>query len=62
MGKDLPAREWRLGDVIVPADGSPRKITLHRLQGAQPASAVVQFAGSQRDHHYPLDHVETIER
>ncbi len=57
----LPARAWRLGDILVPPAGPARRVTLHRLEGA-PAHAVVQFAGILGQVHYPLEHSEKIER
>jgi len=59
--KTLPARAWHLGDILVPAAGPARRITLHRLEGA-PAHAVVQFAGITGQTRYPLEHTESIER
>ena len=29
-----PARDWHLGDILIPAAGTPRVITMHRLEGA----------------------------
>ena len=61
MTTPLPAHQWRTGDVVVPDHGHPRRITLHRVQGA-PGDAVVHYAGTDAEHHYPLSHTELIRR
>ena len=59
--KSLPARAWRIGDILVSQLGPDRRITLHRLEGA-PALAVVQFASITGETRYPVEHTEYIQR
>lgn len=62
MTQPLPARAWKLGDIVLPAaGGSPRRVTLHRMEGAPP-QVVVQYAGEVEPHRYRLDHTETVAR
>ena len=56
-----PAAHWRIGDLLLPRDGSPRVITLHRIEGA-PGVAVVEFADISGQTRYQLSHTETISR
>lgn len=57
-----PARDWHLGDILLPATGTPRVITMHRLEGAAPAIAVVRYGSQHHQHYLPLDHTELIAR
>jgi hypothetical protein len=40
----VPAYDLRIGDLVIPDNGLPRRVTAHRLEGT-PARAVVEYAG-----------------
>ena len=59
----LPAHQWRLGDLVGTRLGRPRRVTLHRVEGAgQAAVAIVHFAGDSAEHRYPLSRTEVVRR
>jgi hypothetical protein len=41
--RTVPAADLRIGDLVVPAHGPARRVTLHRLQGTPP-TAVIGYA------------------
>lgn len=42
--RTVSAINLRTGDTVIPDHGPPRKVTLHRIEGAHPV-VVVQFEG-----------------
>lgn len=42
--RTVSAADLHIGDLVVPVDGPARRVTLHRLQGAQPV-VVLALAG-----------------
>ena len=42
--RTVTALNLRTGDTVIPDHGPPRKVTLHRIEGAHPV-VVVQFEG-----------------
>ena len=40
----VPAMNLRIGDIVVPDEGRPRRVTMHRIEGAHPY-VVVGYEG-----------------
>ncbi len=59
---DLPAAEWRIGDLVtVSVEYGMAMVTLHRLEGA-PGRVVVEFAGLPGHRSYPPTTMATVHR
>lgn len=47
----VPAMNLRIGDIVVPDEGRPRRVTMHRIEGAHPY-VVVAYEGHPRTHNH----------
>jgi hypothetical protein len=57
--RTVPAADLHIGDLVVPPVGPPRRVTLHRLQGATPV-AVIGYAGQADQQSVPVSELFTV--
>ena len=57
----VPAHELRIGDLLLPDTGSPRRVVTARLEGPA-CTAVVAFAGIVGPARYPGSQPVTVRR
>jgi hypothetical protein len=57
--RTVPAADLHIGDLVVPARGPARRVTLHRLQGTPP-TAVIGYADTTSQTTIPATQPITI--
>ena len=57
--RTVSAADLHIGDLVVPAEGPARRVTLHRLQGAPPV-VVLNLAGKPENLEIPASQPLTV--
>ena len=57
--RTVPAADLRIGDLVLPPAGPPRRVTLYRLQGTPPM-AVIGYAGQTDQQAVPVSERLTV--